>query len=601
MLRTTAECQRFIETNDPASIAARLRKDQELCRKGGLPTLLALSLPRGSSALIGDISKHLLPHNDVHVPIETRLLHYEGVIQGIKYYLENMDEHRMNSDQKTGPDPNTTVPTTEDFQATLRVLDYFSQNSSIFHITQPSTLREIATAVQTQLSLDHDLRDVYHSLSSENEPNAHQRKRKCYICHFRLTEPHYLYPSLCRPCGNFNLSHSNLSLPENLDLSGKTALVTGGRVNLGYHTALRLLRCGANVIVSSRYPRDAEFRYREEYDFPQWQSRLKIVGADFRTAKDAFQLVVSVKQILSEWQDTTKLVSKLDILINNAAQTLTDPVVAEINAITRENQLQKQLLTNSVLIHNGKDYEPKVRGGAQIPWVSNIEAQERLKIQEAPEPHITHSDRKITTKGLWTTEAGSQGKSSWKQSMHEIPYEDMVSAHSVNAFVPLILCRELLGSMAAEPKVLSGLNDTDKHVFSESTSRPNGPDPIQPLGYIINVSSREGIFETSTRSRSKAGHHVHTNMSKAAINMITETESRRVWTKYHIAMNTVDPGYMSAAPDCQPDDGCPIGFDDGAARVLWPVAVGIQNGSPIWGRFLKHFGELDPGTGRGTR
>ncbi|KGQ02033.1 hypothetical protein PAAG_11209 [Paracoccidioides lutzii Pb01] len=67
-------------------------------------------------------------------------------------------------------------------------------------------------------------------------------------------------------------------------------------------------------------------------------------------------------------------------------------------------------------------------------------------------------------------------------------------------------------------------------------------------------------------------------------------------------MNTVDPGYMSAAPEYQRDDGCPIGFEDGAARVLWPIAVGIKDGSAVWGRFLKHFGEADVHTrrGRGT-
>jgi NAD(P)-dependent dehydrogenase (short-subunit alcohol dehydrogenase family) len=111
----------------------------------------------------------------------------------------------------------------------------------------------------------------------------------------------------------------------------------------------------------------------------------------------------------------------------------------------------------------------------------------------------------------------------------------------------------------------------------------------KPLGYIVNVSSREGILEDTPNSRSKSGHHVHTNMSKAAINMITETEAMPAWRNRRVAMNSVDPGYMSAAPEWQRDEGCPIGFEDGAARILWPIVVGEREGRVIAGRFLKHF------------
>jgi NAD(P)-dependent dehydrogenase (short-subunit alcohol dehydrogenase family) len=113
--------------------------------------------------------------------------------------------------------------------------------------------------------------------------------------------------------------------------------------------------------------------------------------------------------------------------------------------------------------------------------------------------------------------------------------------------------------------------------------------PSKPAGYIINVSSREGILEDTPGSSSKAGHHVHTNMSKAAINMITETEAQAAWRTRRVAMNSVDPGYMSAAPECRKAEGCPIGFEDGAARVLWPVSIGEVEKKVIRGRFLKHF------------
>jgi NAD(P)-dependent dehydrogenase (short-subunit alcohol dehydrogenase family) len=117
------------------------------------------------------------------------------------------------------------------------------------------------------------------------------------------------------------------------------------------------------------------------------------------------------------------------------------------------------------------------------------------------------------------------------------------------------------------------------------------------------VSSREGIFEDRTNAHAKNGKHVHTNMSKAALNMITETEAAPAWKSRRIAMNTVDPGYMSAAPEYEDafNGVRPIGWEDGAGRVLWPIAIGELEGKPIVGRFLKHYGavEVDPGVGRG--
>jgi NAD(P)-dependent dehydrogenase (short-subunit alcohol dehydrogenase family) len=102
------------------------------------------------------------------------------------------------------------------------------------------------------------------------------------------------------PCGEFNISPSQLPLPPNLNLARMIALVTGARVNLGFHTALRLLRCGACVIASTRYPYDAQKRCLKEKDWEEWNDRLRIIGADFRTAKDVFQLVKETETILRE-------------------------------------------------------------------------------------------------------------------------------------------------------------------------------------------------------------------------------------------------------------------------------------------------------------
>ncbi|KAJ8114170.1 hypothetical protein OPT61_g3893 [Boeremia exigua] len=139
--------------------------------------------------------------------------------------------------------------------------------------------------------------------------------------------------------------------------------------------------------------------------------------------------------------------------------------------------------------------------------------------------------------------------------------------------------------------------------MTSSTDTDHQPGSTKPEAYIINVSSREGIFEAQARSIGKAGKHVHTNMSKAALNMITETEASSAWRSRRVAMNTVDPGYMSAAPECEGhfDGQRPISWEDGVGRVLWPIAVDERENCAVWGRFLKHYGavEVDPGAGRG--
>lgn len=64
---------------------------------------------------------------------------------------------------------------------------------------------------------------------------------------------------MCLDCGNFNEARRNAKKP---DLTGKIAIVTGGRIKIGYLTTLLLLRSGCEVHVTSRFPKDALQRYK---------------------------------------------------------------------------------------------------------------------------------------------------------------------------------------------------------------------------------------------------------------------------------------------------------------------------------------------------
>ena len=134
------------------------------------------------------------------------------------------------------------------------------------------------------------------------------RPVQCYICKSHYTELHFFYHLLCPDCAAFNYGKRS----QCADLTGRVALVTGGRLKIGYQTVLRLLRDGAQVLVTTRFPRDAALRFHAEPDFDCWQDRLRIYGLDLRN-------LPAVEAFISHLLET---VPWLDIIINNAAQTI---------------------------------------------------------------------------------------------------------------------------------------------------------------------------------------------------------------------------------------------------------------------------------------
>jgi NAD(P)-dependent dehydrogenase (short-subunit alcohol dehydrogenase family) len=126
-----------------------------------------------------------------------------------------------------------------------------------------------------------------------------------------LLDIHHFYDQLCPACAPFNFAKRT----ELADLRGRVALLTGGRVKIGYQTGLKLLRCGAHVIVTTRFPRDSAMRYAREPDFHDWADRLEIFGLDLRHTP-------SVEAFCRELVATR---SRLDFIVNNACQTVRRP------------------------------------------------------------------------------------------------------------------------------------------------------------------------------------------------------------------------------------------------------------------------------------
>lgn len=580
----------FATTEAAYIVAKQLRADSDQCdalRPSGLPSLLALYLPAAGSPRAKEISRHLLPGFDD----DLQRLMYKDLVKKLQHHIRNPPDVEQHADnQQLACDAiDTGVSPISPSQATTDTSSYgnVSGGNGHEHVIDGGGSSWNET-VRRYISSKPTLPD--------------QNSRICYICRMRILEkPHTTFRSMCDPCGEFNLAGSNL--PKGLKLGGKTALVTGARVNLGFHTALRLLRCGAYVIATTRYPKDAYQRYRAEGDSGKWWNRLSVLGADFRCARDAFALVERVKVITakSAWPYS----KHLDILINNAAQTLTDSVEKETEAVARENSLQYRNRKAEYSFHS--TFFTQVRG-IDVEWLAEFEETHPYKPRvrgvdlegrqltpgNSSEPAVPPTEpggaqaSAPAVRVADTAVAAPAGPSSWAQSLSEIPYEDVISAHSINTFVPLILIRELLPPALPAAAATGGDPDRDG----------------KPRGYVVNVSSREGIFETTAASGAKRGRHVHTNMSKAGLNMVTETEAETAWRRHAVAMNTVDPGYMSAAPECEAAYGGerPLRWEDGVGRVLWPIAV-VETGqsAPVWGRFLKHYGahRVDVRLGRG--
>src|ERR1700722_13186928 len=122
---------------------------------------------------------------------------------------------------------------------------------------------------------------------------------------------HRYYDSMCEACGDFNYAKRE----QNADLNGHYALITGARVKIGFQASLKLLRAGAHVVVTTRFPIDAADRYSQEPDFHAFSERLEIHGLDLRHTPS--------RELFSRY--LVERLPRLDYLLNNACQTVRRP------------------------------------------------------------------------------------------------------------------------------------------------------------------------------------------------------------------------------------------------------------------------------------
>ncbi len=388
---------------------------------------------------------------------------------------------------------------------------------------------------------------------------------RCYICKEEYVELHRHYDSMCPACAALNWEKRH----QTADLSGRVAVVTGSRVKIGYEAALMLLRAGATVVATTRFPCDSARRFAREPDFDDFAERLQVHGLDLRQT-------LGVEQLAAHLVDT---LPRLDVLVHNACQTVRRPpayyahLVADERPAELAPRVRALLASHEQLLGSldGDDQRgsapellPLATDAALHPLAGLVDAPALTQLDLLQENHEAH----LFPRGVLDGDGQQldlRAKNSWRMELAEVPTIELLEVQLVNSVAPFVLTARLKPLMLRVPT-------PDKHV--------------------VNVSAMEGQFYRTL----KTTRHPHTNMAKAALNMMTRT-SAADFVKDGIHMNSVDTGWVTdedpfaktVAKEVEQRFVPPLDSVDGAARVLDPVFTGYRTGVHCWGQFLKDY------------
>ena len=396
--------------------------------------------------------------------------------------------------------------------------------------------------------------------------------RTCYACKAEYRTLHVFYDALCPPCAALNYEKRF----QTADLRARVALVTGARVKIGYQAALKLLRAGATVVATTRFPHDAARRYATEADFADWSARLRIHGLDLRHSP-------SVEIFCSQIGHET---GRLDLLVNNACQTVRRPpdfyehllpfeerpleaLPAELRPLVRGHHECVGLLeaaSGPLVPPSGDTFGGLVAwrgGGAGLGLRHSARlSQVRFGFDEGARREDLFPDGALDAD---CQQVDRRVVNSWRLALADVTTPEMIEVQLVNAVAPFILCARLKPLMLRTP-------ERDRH--------------------IVNVSAMEGVFSRGTKTH----RHPHTNMAKAALNMLTLTAARD-YVRDGIHMNAVDTGWITDedpfvhAERKREELGFqpPLDIVDGAARVLDPFLSGVNSGRHEHAKFFKDY------------